>query len=65
MKFLKPPVFFYKCTDCQTANMTQAAPADNMLNCRKCGFSTVQHFHKVSMYPVRAATDSDSTKEKQ
>lgn len=32
----------YKCVDCRTKNTTDQPAEDNILNCSRCGYATVQ-----------------------
>lgn len=43
----RKPVFTFKCVFCQTKNDTSTPPTDNMLDCKQCGFATVQTLDKV------------------
>lgn len=44
---VRTPVFTFKCVDCGTKNETTTPPSDNMMDCKKCGFCTVQVLDKV------------------
>lgn len=44
----RAPMFTFKCVFCRTKNKTSNPPTDNMLDCSRCGFPTVQTLERVA-----------------
>ena len=54
--------FIYKCTNCHTLNETSTPPEDSMLQCKKCGYLTVQYFYKVKATLAAAPKQEEEEK---
>lgn len=53
--------FTYKCVDCGTKNDTTQPPPDNMLQCKRCGWPTVQTCEGVKRRVTNNPSDRNVT----